>query len=124
MMRKNSARYQTLIMVILPGILFMQCIGGKRSAYLIPDNVAEPKRSELISQCKKGKELYKVNCSECHGIFTTGKDKVPNFTTTQIDNYSAKFLRHDPKNHAVTRQMSPEQLNEILMFLRYRKIKD
>ena len=107
---------------MLSAVLFLQCATRNKITYNIPAGLSEAKRKELLEQCKKGKELYKANCSECHGIFTGGKDKVPNFTSTQIDNYSAKFLRHDPKSHAVTRKMSPEQLNEVLMFLRYRKI--
>ncbi len=108
--------------VILTAALFLQCASEKQIEYNIPVTATEKQRNDLLEQCKKGRELYKANCGECHGIFTRGKDSIPNFSSTQIDNYSARFLRHDPKNHAVIKKMSPEQMNEVLMFLRYRKL--
>ena len=114
-------RYKTLLLTILASMVFLQCATDKNNAYDIPVTATQKAREELLAQCKKGRELFKVNCSECHGIFTAGKDKVPNFTSTQIDNYSAKFLRHDPRNHAVAKKMSPDQMNDVILFLRYRK---
>ncbi len=103
------------------GIVFLQCATRPRITYNIPPTLPKDKQKELIDVANKGKELYKQNCAECHGIFTKGKDKIPNFTNTQYDNYSSRFLGHDPKNHAVVRQMSMEQLNEVFTFLRLKK---
>ncbi len=89
--------------------------------YDIPADYPEAKKKLVIEVFEKGKELYKTNCSECHGIFTKGKDNVPNFTNAQFDNYSARFMRGDPMNHAIARKMSPEQLNQVVIFLRYKK---
>ena len=103
-------------------ILFSQCATHKNKiTYNIPATLSKENREKLITILDRGKELYKANCSECHGIFTAGKDKIPNFSEKQIDAYTAKFLRHDARNHAIARKMSPEQMNDILMFLRYRK---
>ncbi len=102
---------------------FMQCKSSSKITYNIPTTLSKTQHDELLDKCKKGKELFKANCSGCHGIFTAGKDGIPNFTATQIDNYSARFLRHDPKNHAVTKEMSPDQMNDVLMFLRFRNVK-
>jgi len=114
--------YKPLLLTILATMFFLQCATDKGS-YDMPVTATKKQKEELLEQCKKGKELFKVNCSECHGIFNTAKDKMPDFTSQQIDNYSAKFLRHDPRNHAVAKQMSPEQMNDVILFLRYRKIK-
>jgi mono/diheme cytochrome c family protein len=103
--------------------LLTQCATGDKITYQIPPRQTAEKRKEIIADFDKGKELFRINCAECHGIFSGGKEKVPNFTTEQVDNYSARFLRHDAKNHAVTKQMSPEQLGEILTFLKFRKMK-
>ena len=103
--------------------VFMQCKSSNKITYNFPASLAKAQQDELLDKCKKGKELFKANCSGCHGIFTAGKDGIPNFTATQIDNYSARFLRHDPKNHAVTKEMSPDQMNDVLMFLRFRNVK-
>jgi len=115
-------KYKYLFLIILLSILFPQCAKHNKVTCNIPPNFPEERKAQLIDIFNKGKKLYKANCSECHGIFTQGKDQVPNFTNTQLDNYSARFLRRDPKNHAVVMQMSPEQMNEILTFLKFKKI--
>jgi mono/diheme cytochrome c family protein len=101
--------------------LFFRCATHKKITYQIPANYPENKKAEFVALLDKGKVLFKANCSECHGVFTKGKEKVPNFTNTQIDNYSSRFLRGDPKNHAVLAKMSQEQMNEVLSFLKYKK---
>ena len=101
-------------------MLFSQCAKRINVTYDIPASFPEARRQQIIGLFEKGKVLYKQNCSECHGIFTKGKDKIPNFSTIQLDNYSARFLAGDPKNHAIARQMSREQLNEVLTFLKYK----
>jgi mono/diheme cytochrome c family protein len=110
------------VFTLLVCILFFQCSRFNKITCNIPADYPEARRQQIIGLFDKGKVLYKINCSQCHGIFTKGEDKVPNFTTTQIDNYSASFLRRDPKNHAIVAQMSQEQMGEILTFLRYKKI--
>lgn len=115
--------YKHILITIVSGILFLQCACSHKITYNIPANYPEDKRKELVTRLDKGKELFKDNCADCHGVFTKGKEKVPNFTNTQIDNYSARFLRRDPRNHAVLRNMSPDQMNDILAFLRYKKTK-
>ena len=101
-------------------LLFAQCTRYKVT-YSIPPDYPEARRKQIIEIFEKGEKLYKINCSECHGIFTKGKDKVPDFSVVQIDNYSARFLGGDPKNHGVAKKMSAEQMNQVLTFLRYKK---
>jgi len=101
--------------------LLSQCARQKKIVYNIPANYPEDKKKTLLATLDKGKKLYKTNCSKCHGIFTKGTDGIPNFSDQQIDNYSGAFMRRDRKNHALAMQMSPEQLNEVLTFLRYHK---
>lgn len=77
----------------------------------------------LIERAEKGKVLFKIHCSGCHGIFTKGKDGVPNFTKIQIDNYHATALIGlDPNNHTVAKKMSSQQIDYIITFLRLRKV--
>ena len=112
-----------MLAIVLLGLLVLQCSPGRKVTYSIPADFPEERRQQVIAIFEKGKVLYKDNCAECHGIFTKGKDKIPNFTEVQFDNYSSRFLRGDPKNHAVARKMSAEQLNQVLTFLRYKKRK-
>lgn len=109
-----------LLFIISTCILSMQCNPSHKITYNIPADYPELRRKQLIEQCEKGKELYKENCSECHGIFTKGKDKIPNFTKAQFDNYTLRYMKGDPKNHAVAKKMSPEQLTQVMTFLRYK----
>jgi mono/diheme cytochrome c family protein len=88
---------------------------------VISPDVGPAVRDIQIQWFEKGKALYKVHCGDCHGIFTKGKDSVPNFTKTQIDNYNANTLVN-PEQHAAVRKMSTEQFNYIMTFLRLRKI--
>ena len=116
-------RYKHLSLVVVGSMLFLQCANKVKVAYTIPEDYPEARKKQLAEILEKGQKLYKVNCSDCHGIFTKGKDNVPNFTTTQLDNYSSRFLRRDPKNHAVFTNMSQDQLNQVLTFLRFKKTK-
>lgn len=103
-------------------LLLCQCAREPKITYDIPDNYPDARRKQIIDIFEKGKVLYKANCSGCHGIFTKGKDSIPNFSAIQIDNYGARFMNGDPENHAVARKMSEEQLKQVLAFLRFRKM--
>jgi mono/diheme cytochrome c family protein len=116
-------KYHFALLTVLVCVIFLQCATRNKVTYDIPANYPEARRKEIIELFNKGKVLYKANCSECHGIFTKGKDNVPDFTNQQLDNYSSRYIKGDLKNHAVARQMSPEQLNNVLLFLRYKKTK-
>ncbi len=116
-----SKRYALLL--ILSGILLADCATHKRAAYVYPGNIPESEKEKLFVIYEKGRRLYEPYCSKCHGIFTKGKDNIPNFSVRQIDSYTSRFLKGDPKNHAVAANMDPEQLNSVFMYLRFRKIK-
>lgn len=105
-------------------IFFQQCCTQKKTEYDIPSHVTEINRKLFIEKAEKGKILYKLHCAECHGVFTKGKDGIPNFTETQIDNYHVvALIGIDAKNHAVAKKMSNEQIDQIITFLRLRKRK-
>jgi len=104
-------------------VVFYQCVTQKKTEYEIPSHVTKENRELFIEKCEKGKILYKLHCSGCHGIFTKGKDGVPNFTQKQIDSYhAAALIGIDPRNHAVAKKMSSDQIDQIITFLRLRKI--
>jgi len=112
-----------LIFLITSAVLF-QCSSQNKTTYDIPGHVTPDNKVLLIERAEKGKVLYKMYCSGCHGIFTKGKDGIPNFTKIQVDNYhSAALLGIDPVNHAVAKKMTPEQIDYVITFLRLRKPK-
>lgn len=111
------------ISVIVFCVVLSKCALQKKTEYDIPSHVPPENKALLIARAEKGKVLYKTYCSGCHGIFTKGKDGVPNFTKTQIDNYHATALIGlDENNHAVAKRMSSEQIDYVITFLRLRKI--
>jgi cytochrome c len=101
-----------------------KCGSEKKTEYDIPDHYTPENKILFVERAEKGKVLYKLHCSGCHGIFEKGKDGVPNFTKVQIDNYHATALIGlDPNNHAVAKKMSSEQIDYVITFLRLRKVK-
>ncbi len=116
-------RYGYYLSSIVVCVLLTQCMTHKEH-YNIPANIPPEVRKNYLADLDKGKVLYKTNCSECHGIFTKGKDGVPNFSNQQIDRYSTRFIMRDPKNHAVAVKMNPQQLTEVITYLRCRVTKD
>jgi len=116
-MMKISYLYLTFIL-----LLFSDCIIHKKIEYNIPTDIQGKKKDELLASLEKGRKLYQQVCADCHGIFSKGKDGIPNFTNQQIDNYTSYVIKKDPKNHAVAAKLDPEQFHEVVMFLRCRKI--
>ena len=115
-------KYWLVICAFSFWFIAIQCAPKKKVEYNIPAHYGTQARENAIDWFEKGQILYKLNCAGCHGIYKKGKDSVPNFTKTQIDNYNAMYIKGDPKNHSVASKLSPEQLYYILTFLRLRKI--
>lgn len=116
-------KYFYIISALIFCAVFFRCVSQKKTEYDIPSHVTKENREIFIERCEKGKALYKIHCAGCHGIFTKGKDSIPNFTKTQIDNYHVTALIGlDPKNHAVAKKMSSQQIDYIITFLMLRKI--
>jgi len=85
----------------------------------VPDSFPPGNSAVLKATAHRGYALYKAACagSGCHGVTDRGTDTIPYFTFVQLDNYDKAAQKHDPKNHAVTAKLSPDQLKDILSFL-------
>ncbi|MEP7164537.1 MAG: c-type cytochrome [Ferruginibacter sp.] len=112
-----------LILFLLLVVVLVQCAVEQKTTYDIPSYVHAERKAELLSNLEKGRILFKTNCSGCHGIFTKGKDGVPNFTEKEIVNYMTAYQTNDQKNHAVMKKLLPEELSMIMTFLKLRKFK-
>ena len=106
----------------LPVVLCISLIycSTKKAQYNITPDVSPENRAIFIERSEKGKILYKLHCTGCHGIYTKGKDGITNFTNQQIDNYT-KIALANPKNHTVLKKISSQQFDYIITFLRLRK---
>jgi hypothetical protein len=108
--------------LIICVFLLVDCTSQKHIEYNLPEPMSAETRAIYMERLGKGKILFKEYCSGCHGIFTKGKDSVPNFTKDQINNYrSAVLMVRDQQNHTAAAKMSPEQLDYIILFLSLRK---
>lgn len=113
------------IYFLVGGILMLgavQCTSRNKVQYNIPKEFSGERKALLLANLEKGKVLFKRNCSGCHGIFSKGKDSIPNFTNTEIKNYLSAYQSNDPKNHAVIKKLLPEEMSMIMTFLQMRKI--
>lgn len=118
---KMLRKYTTLLLVT---VVFACCIIHKKKQYLIPETVPVEMRDDLQASVERGIVIYKQHCTGCHGIFSKGKDGMPDFSEQQIQKYSTRFLLQDPTSHAVAIDMHPTQLNDVLTFLRFRLLKN
>jgi cytochrome c553 len=117
-------KYTLLLSVLFLSSTFIPCHAQETqnaTEYNMAAHVSDENKKIFIERAEKGKILYKIHCSECHGIFSQGKDSIPNFTKQQIDNYHARSIVQ-LKTHSTVRNLSPEQLDYVLTFLRLRKI--
>ncbi len=114
-------KYITISFIIIFYLVFSRCTPQKETVYFIPDQYTGDTRANLVTMLEHGQKLYKLNCSSCHGIFSRGKDSIPNFSKTQIEAYKSSFLLDDPKNHAVAQKIRPYDLDMILQFLQFKR---
>ena len=117
-------RMKCVVIVFIAGVslCLTRCTSQRKVVYNIPPTYSKEQKEDFLKKMDKGLVLYKANCADCHGIFTKGKDGIPDFTHEQVDNYSAGYLRADPKNHAVAINMGPDQFLSIMSFLSSRKV--
>lgn len=109
------------LLTVFCSVLFITCATQKRVEYIVPEEYTGEARTILIQRLELGQKLFKIHCSPCHGIFTKGKDSIPNFSKTQIEAYRSAVLLEDPKNHSVAKKIRPVDLDQILLFLELRK---
>ena len=112
---------KSFFIFLIAGLLLVSC-ANRKVEYAFPDDANSlPGYAELMEHLESGKKLYKTNCTGCHGVFTKGKKGIPNFSRIQLDNYNSNFMRKDPKNHAVAKKLTQEQLGDIILFLTFIK---
>ena len=96
-----------IFLILVCAALLIQSSPQKKILHNLPEPMSAETRSINIECLEKGKILYKINGSSCHGIFTKEKDSILNFTKDQRDNYrSAVLMAKDKTNHAVAGKMS------------------
>ncbi|MBK7854756.1 MAG: c-type cytochrome [Bacteroidetes bacterium] len=110
-----------LILFLLIAIAVVTCKTQQRVDYKYLERLNPETRNQLYVRLERGKEMYKNHCSSCHGIFTGGKEGMPNFSEQEVEEYKIKAAMKDSTNHAVAASLTQDNLAEIFMFLRYVK---
>lgn len=94
------------------------CHRNRAIEYNMYGGLEPEQEQQLRASLEHGKELYKVNCSECHGIFNRGKRGIADFSEEELHDYERSFLQQDAENHAVMNNLSQEEMTNILLFLK------
>jgi mono/diheme cytochrome c family protein len=101
-------------------LLIVKCT-HKKAMFTVPGTITGDSKVAMEERLHEGQALFKIYCSSCHGIFSKGKDSIPNFSQTEIEAYKASIILDDQKNHAVAQKIRPQDLEKIFDFLLYRK---
>lgn len=120
----NFKRMRKIYLILISLFLastFYQCSPGKNIEYNIYEGLQPEDKAFILSTVESGKGLYKEYCSNCHGIFTKGKEEIPNFSKEAMDDYKNSFVLKDKKNHSVASDLTSEELDQILIFLTFYK---
>lgn len=123
MLTKIRTTIRYAISLCTAAFLLGMCSTQNKVEYTIGTDVSEANKKLFIERAEKGRILFKEHCSGCHGIYSKGKDGVPNFTKQQIDDYHARSVIAF-KSHTSVRDLSPQQLDYVLTFLRLRKVQN
>ncbi len=115
-------RKPLIIILVAASIWLLRCTPAARVEYRLPPGIPEQNREHVYALLDRGAALYKANCSTCHGIFSRGKDTIPNFTHQQVESYKARFDMSHPENHAFARKMTRQELDAVFYFLNNRKV--
>ncbi len=99
---------------------FMQCSTTK-DAYNVPPELSPEDKIELVQIATRGKKLYGIHCSSCHGKNYKSMDHGDQFTEAQIKAYEV-FMRIRNETHEFTQRMNSQDLDAIIIYLKYRKV--
>ena len=101
--------------------IFIAACGTYPQSKMKPlDGSSKEYQTYIKKEFTRGEVLYKKYCSSCHGIFGPGNSDAPNFTSIQLHNYNAAFIRSDKENHAVAQGLDDESFQSIMTYLTYR----
>ena len=99
--------------------LSLSCFAQPEVITKAPSNLTGDALADVLAHIEKGKILFKEKCAKCHGIYTKGKSKIPNFSKQELKDYNIKFIQQDPLNHAVAEKMTDEEIMDVIYFLQF-----
>lgn len=118
---EKMRKINSIVSLLFLAVVLYQCSPGKNIEYNIYEGLQPEDKAYILTMVESGQGLYKEYCSQCHGIFSKGKDHIPNFSKEAMDDYKTSFVMKDEKNHSVATNITSEELDQILMFLTFYK---
>ncbi|MBK7810711.1 MAG: hypothetical protein IPI50_05605 [Saprospiraceae bacterium] len=110
--------------VFILTLFFFFCTCSKPKVYYpLPENASANSKKIMQAYFDRGRDLYKINCSQCHGIYSKVKDQSPDFTHQQLDTYKSKMKMENSDQHKMTEFISYNDMEAILHFLTYKKVR-
>lgn len=113
-----------LVIFFFASILFLtqNCkVKEYQPEFQLYGGMTEADSLDLLEAGEIGFHLYKQYCGSCHGITHKGQSTIPNFTNEQLEDYNLRWQMEQGKTHGKLDELSDNQLNNILIFLQYRK---
>lgn len=98
------------------GMFVFQCHSNK-VVYDLPDTISKDAKRNFTAYLDEGQALYKINCSNCHGIIGNGIDSIPNFTKLEIETYKAKLALKMKIHMVLQKNLAINKLNPFCIFL-------
>lgn len=117
-------KYALLFLFIATLFLTQNCKTRKyQPEFDFMGTVTAEDSSDYVEAGLSGYELYQQYCGPCHGITHKGQKSIPNFTDEQLEDYNLRWQMGEGNTHGDLDQLSDNQLDNILLFLQYRKRK-
>jgi hypothetical protein len=102
-------------------ITLIECTSQRRIDYELPAQISDENKKVFIKQFDEGKALYAMSCGKCHNTTVHRKEIVPDFSAQQLEKYNMKFRNPQHMNTLRDKNVSPEDLQQIFFYLKYKK---
>lgn len=121
---KNSLRFIS-IGAVFSLLLWAACSSSKQQsptvAFDFPAHYSDSIKTFYTALGTKGSALYPISCGKCHTTVVDGKEQLPDFTITQLENYELRFSNPKHETDLTEKILTQDELRSVIIFLEYRK---
>lgn len=112
-----------LVIFLVPVIIIfsVQCSSSRKSSYQFPDEMPAAMKANFSGRCDKGLQLFESHCAGCHVKIVKGKRVIPDFRPEQLEEYELRAKNSSHKKNLSEEVLSEDQLEYIVLFLKYKK---
>ena len=125
----SHMKYLLILVAAFVGIICSECTTTKpkentpKVAFDFPDNMTltDAEKIEFAKKIEKGKVLYELTCAKCHNTIVNGVSTIPDFSLPQLMDYEMRIQYPSHQDRLSEANVSVDELDMIVLFLRYRK---